>query len=94
MAGPLAGIGVAQQQIPLANASQPSQGQQAIRQQQEREPEENRIQPQGSAAAGTQDTDTGDQNTLQARASEFISTANDRGDDVEARRGSVLDISV
>lgn len=92
MAGPLAGIGAAQQQIPLATPSQPSQGQQAIRQQ-ESEPEANRVQPQGAAAAESQNTETGNQNNaLQARASDFLSATNDTGQDVE--RGSVLDISV
>lgn len=93
MAGPLAGIGAAQQQIPLATPSQPTQAQQAIRPE-DRQPQPNRVQPQGAPAAETQDSETGDQNTLQARADQFLSQTNDGSEQAQPQRGSVLDIAI
>lgn len=96
MAGPLSGIAGAQQQIPLATSSQPSQNTGAIRQQrEEREPEANQVTPQGVQAAQSQETATEDQNILQQRLAQSLGTsADESASNTNQPRGSIVDIAV
>lgn len=90
MAGPLNGLGG--QQIPLANTFQPSQNSAQVRQQ-EREPEEKKVQPRGTAASESQDTESRNDGVLQERIAAALSAEQASGRD-EVRRGSVVDITV
>ncbi len=95
MAGPLSGI-AGQQQVPLSQSSQVDQNNTQVRQREEREPEENRIQPQGTAAAETQNTETNNQNNLQEQADELLAANQSEGGQQSetARRGSLIDVVV
>ena len=91
MAGPLNGLGG--QQIPLANTFQPSQNSAQVRAQEERQPEEKKVQPRGTAAAESQDTESRNDGVLQERIAAALSAEQASGRD-EVRRGSVVDITV
>ncbi len=95
MAGPLSGI-AGQQQVPLSQTSQLDQNNAQVRRNEdEREPEANRVQPQGTASAETQNTETNNQNNLQQQADELLSAnQNEFGEQEATRRGSLVDVVV
>ena len=91
MAGALNGV-AGQTQIPLSQPSQLGQTAGQIRQGIDREPEQNRVQPQGSAAAETQ-TANGNESRLRSNVqqqADEIRAQSSEGSDV--RRGSVIDV--
>lgn len=89
MAGPLNGIG-GQQQVPLSNPSQASQTNNQVRQQEEdQEPQENTVQPQGSAASETQNTETENEDVIRAQQEDALNNS-----DNERERGSLVDVTV
>lgn len=92
MAGALNGIGGPQ--LPVNNTVQ-SSGQstnQTVREREDSQPQENVVQPQNTAPASVQNTETGNQDILQGRVSQAIES----GDTNQAafQRGSILDIQV
>lgn len=93
MAGPLSGIGNSGQ-IPLStNTPQPAQNNDQLREQDEREPQENRVQTQNTAAAESQNSETGNQqDVLRARQNEVFDLQNT--DPNAQGRGSLVDITV
>jgi hypothetical protein len=98
MAGPLSGI-IGNQQVASSQASQLQQqsGQNtgAIRQQ-DQEPDQNQVQPQGAASAETQNSATDNTNVFQQRIEELISNpqAGNAADGAEAQRGALVDVLV
>ncbi len=97
MAGPLSGI-IGNQQVASTQASQLQQqsGQNtgAIRPQ-DQDPEENQIQPQGAAAAETQDSSTDNTNAFQQRIDDFADPqAVNALDGADAQRGALVDVLV
>lgn len=101
MAGPLTGVG-GQQQIPLATNFQPGQNSgvsnQEVRQQNQdsQSQPENVVQPEGTSASATQNTETGNQDVTSGRQNETVvaqSSSEQQGSGGEGR-GSVLDITV
>lgn len=96
MAGPLNGIG-GQQQVPLSQPFQPGQDSNQVRNNPEQQPADNQVQPQGAPAAGTQNTETDDQDVLQQQIKELItgsSAENGLSADDAPRRGSLVDVTV
>lgn len=96
MAGPLSGI-AGQQQVPLTQASQASnQNTNTVRgQNDDRQPEPARVQPQGAPAAETQNTETSNQDIFQQQLEQVL--ANNQNDPVgneTPRRGSLVDVVI
>lgn len=89
MSGSLSGI-AGQQQIPLSSPFQPGQSDQA-RAREEREVEPQRIQPTGTASGETEETETR-RNREDFGQSRAVSSRSE--DDSQARRGSIVDITV
>lgn len=95
MAGPLSGIGGQAQVTPSQlSPTQQNQNSQTIRpQDDQQEPVNNEVQPQGAAAAQTQESET--QNAFEQRLDEFASldvqSAIESGN---TQRGSLLDVLV
>ena len=92
MSGPLSGI-AGFTQVPLSNPYQPGQNSSQVKPQQDQQPQQNRIQPSGTQAAQTNNTDTNNQNTARSDQRE-ISASSFNSQPGEQTRGSVLDISV
>ncbi|MEZ5813256.1 MAG: hypothetical protein R3E13_00780 [Alphaproteobacteria bacterium] len=92
MAGSLSGV--AAQQIPVSQPSQQDQNNTQVRQREERDPEDGRVQPQGAAAAESQGSEASNQNDLQRQADELLAASQgDNGQQSETlRRGSLVDI--
>ena len=95
MAGPLSGI-AGQQQVPLSQPSQLDQNNAQVRRNDEQQPEENRVQPQGTASAETQNTETNNQNNLQQQADDLLAASGneDSQQSETARRGSLIDVVI
>ncbi len=97
MAGPLSGIGQGQQ-IPLATSFQPGQSNVTqVRPQNEdgRDTKANQVEPQGTQAAGAQNSETGNQDVVRSRREDVSSSrSGDTSGDASARRGSLVDITV
>lgn len=96
MAGPLNGIG-GQQQVPLSQPFQPGQDSNQVRGQNDQQPNENQVQPQGAPAADTQNTETNNQDVLQQQIQELISGSGaEEGLSAEdaPRRGSLVDVQI
>lgn len=93
MAGPLNGIG-GQQQLPISNTFQPTRSgvDQSARESEDVAPQENTVQPQGTAAAETQSVETNTQDTEAGIGFQ----AEVQADSLSGReeRGSLIDISV
>ena len=95
MAGPLAGLG-AGQQIPLATSLQPNQtsNNQQVRperEDQDQTPETNTVQAPNAPAADVQNSETGNQETLDdLRERALAASESSEPQD----RGSIVDISV
>ncbi|MCB9982068.1 MAG: hypothetical protein H6861_00110 [Rhodospirillales bacterium] len=96
MAGPLSGI-AGQQQVPLTQPSQTSnQNTNGVRgQNEERQPEVGRVQPQGAPAAETQTSESNNQDVLQQQIDQAIAGSRNELSGAEApRRGSLVDVVV
>ena len=93
MAGPVSGIG-GQQQVPLSQPFQPGGDQDAVRESEDRQPEENTVQPQGAAAAETQNTETDNDQILQAQTETALTPNLIEEPVVQQERGSIVDIEV
>jgi len=93
MAGPLSGI-AGQQHAPIAQQTQTNQNQNTnqVREQADRQPQNNQVQPQGAPAAESQNTETGNQDALQQRVEQLLTAQADSGADQP--RGSVIDITI
>ena len=96
MAGPLSGI-VGNQQVASAQTTQVqqqnAQNTGAVRPQ-EQEPEQNQVQPQGTAAAETQDSATDNTNAFQQRIEQLINPLANGGDTSDIQRGSLIVVVV
>lgn len=96
MAGPLSGI-VGNQQIASAQAAQTqqqnAQNNSAVRPENQ-QPEENQVQPQGAAAAETQDSATNNDNAFQQRIEQLINPLVNGGDTSDVPRGALVDVVV
>ena len=93
MAGPLSGV--AGQQVPASQPQQNSQNANHVREQEVREPEENRVQPQGAPPAEAQNTETNNQDALQQQLDEIIAVQQSGElNSADQPRGSVIDITV
>lgn len=96
MAGPLSGI-VGNQQVASAQTTQVqqqnAQNTGAVRPQNQ-EPEENQVQPQGTAAAEAQDSATDNTNAFQQRIEQLINPLANGGDTSEIQRGALVDVVV
>ena len=93
MAGPLSGVGA--QQVPIANTFQPGgqNGETVVRQRENTQPQENQVQPQGTPAAESQNSQS-DNNAdiLQSRIAQALDRQETTG--AETDRGSIVDIEV
>lgn len=92
MAGPLNGVGYGQQQVPLATTFQPGKNNDQVRAQNDSaaQPKENFVQPQGTPAAQGQRAEAPDHNLLR----NSLKAELDPSQQSDARRGSVVDITV
>lgn len=85
MAGPLSGIGG--QQIPLATPFQPGQNGSQVREQNDRDPKPNRVQPQGFQPAQSQESETRNSKDLRGLFQEAETLP-------QRSRGNVVDITI
>ena len=93
MARPINGL-AGQQQIPLSQPSQQNNQNNAVRQQEERETQPNRVQPQGAPAAESQNSDATDNRFQQALEDRVASAISSQENGEAVRRGSLVDLSV
>jgi len=98
MAGPLSGIGQGQVFLPNNTTSQAVQNNATAvsQQREERQAEENRVQPPQAQAAATQNTETdSNADVLRAQQDDLLSAVATRDPlDPSRERGSIVDLSV